>query len=332
MIERIGDFTLTDYEKLIQHHMSNICPDYPKYSPIGKVYYENKKHYEGYYWFYETDNFVVDISDFFIKKDFIETDSHYFKQHILLVNNYIISGSGEWLNPYETIEPFSMFIMDTTSPFKRYLLHGNSRFLGVGIKFKQKMVEDYIKKTGEEDFNISTIFFGTQNYMTQPISKLSKEIIDCRLTGEEAKLFFEEKADEWLSIAIDAYKEHQDRKELSFEDQNGIENVARYIEDHYPFDIPQDLLENIAAMGGTKLKETFKKVYHMSITEFTQRKRMNIAENLLLTTDFDSKDIAEAIGYNSASRFSTLFKRYKGISPTEFRNQKKEVSIKTPFT
>ena len=63
-------------------------------------------------------------------------------------------------------------------------------------------------------------------------------------------------------------------------------------------------------MSGTKLKESFKK-NHLSITEFTQRKRMNIAEQLLVTTDLEIRHIAKTVGYTSPSRFSKLYKRYR---------------------
>ncbi len=70
-------------------------------------------------------------------------------------------------------------------------------------------------------------------------------------------------------------------------------------------------------MGGTKLKKLFKGKYQMSITEYTQRKRMNIAETLLKTSSLKIKDIAKSVGYNSHSKFSAYYKRYKGVHPRE---------------
>ena len=57
----------------------------------------------------------------------------------------------------------------------------------------------------------------------------------------------------------------------------------------------------------------------MSITEYSQRKRMNIAETLLSTTELEIKDVAKSVGYSSHSRFTTLFKKYKGIYPREVK-------------
>ncbi|MDU4026703.1 MAG: AraC family transcriptional regulator, partial [Anaerococcus sp.] len=64
----------------------------------------------------------------------------------------------------------------------------------------------------------------------------------------------------------------------------------------------------------------FKEKYGQSITEYTQRKRMNVAETLLLNTELPIKEIAESVGYSSHSKFSIYYKRYKGKLPSEVRN------------
>ena len=102
-------------------------------------------------------------------------------------------------------------------------------------------------------------------------------------------------------------------------DITAIEQVSSYIDEHYNQAIVQKDLEKIAMMSGTKLKNTFKAHYHMTITEYLQRKRINIAEHLIVTTNLDIQTIAKKVGYQSPSRFSTLFKRYRGISPKNIK-------------
>ena len=57
----------------------------------------------------------------------------------------------------------------------------------------------------------------------------------------------------------------------------------------------------------------------MSITEYTQRKRMKMAQMLLATSNLDIKNVAFSVGYSSHSRFSTLFKKYNGIYPHQVK-------------
>lgn len=47
---------------------------------------------------------------------------------------------------------------------------------------------------------------------------------------------------------------------------------------------------------------------------------MNIAEQLLLTSDLEIKYIAKTVGYTLPSLFSKLFKRYKGVYSSELKH------------
>lgn len=97
-----------------------------------------------------------------------------------------------------------------------------------------------------------------------------------------------------------------------------MKNVCRYIDDHYAMDLNQSLLCTIAYMGKTKLKQCFKEKYDMTITEYIQRRRISIAEHMLISTRLKVSEVARCVGYSSHSRFSALFKKYKGFSPQEF--------------
>ena len=46
---------------------------------------------------------------------------------------------------------------------------------------------------------------------------------------------------------------------------------------------------------------------------------MNIAETLLITGNLDIKAIAKSVGYTSHSKFTSYFKRYKGIYPRDVK-------------
>lgn len=308
------------FDEITKKYNCILCSESNKYSSLGKMFLADNEFYEGRYWYYENKDFIIDIHDLFIKKDYIETEVISIPQSISLISNYLISGSGEWLDPYQTLEPRSMFIVKNGYINEKYVLHGKSKFFMVGIKFKDSMIDQCVfKKTNIRKNDIIKIFLDIQNNITKPISKIADEILNCKMEGISAELFFEAKAKEWLSITLNAYEKRKKLPPLIESDKSSIERVAAYINDHYAFTISQQFLEKIAAVSGTKLKQLFKQMYNMSITEFTQRKRINAAENLLLTTDLEIRDIAKSVGYSSSSRFSTLFKRYKGIYPKDIR-------------
>ena len=322
---------MNTFKEMVSKYVQGPCQDCKKYSSLGEKFFVDNGCCRGVYWCYESDEFIVDIHDFYISEDFIQDEFPKMENIFFIVSNYIISGNGEWFSPYKSIEPGSMFIMDSANPPKRYSLHKNSQFTSVGMKFKKKFFQRYVDNKSFPSKDLIKIFSKSQNQITQPIHKLATEIISCKMDGLPAKLFFEAKAKEWLSITLDAYKKNDSSVKLTQEDAYAIENVAKYIEDHYACNISQDFLEKSSAMSGTKLKNTFKEKYKMSITEFTQRKRMNMAENLLLTTDLDIAHIAKSVGYNSPSRFSSLYKRYKGIYPKDVRKKPYDLGKKKCF-
>lgn len=102
-----------------------------------------------------------------------------------------------------------------------------------------------------------------------------------------------------------------------------MEKVRHYINDHLMATIPQDLLAKIDMMSKTKLKTAFKTKYHMTITEYIQRRRMALADHLLMTTQLEIKEVAIVVGYTSHSRFSSLFRKYVGVYPHDIKKQPK---------
>lgn len=291
-----------------------------KYSPAGRTYYSQTENYEGTYWYYETDQFIIDIHDLFIKREFLSEEYPDMGQYMSFISTYLKSANGECFNPYQALTSNTVIVMDMNHKDMRFLLHANFPYVRIGINFKEKMIKEYISHhLGPGVPDISRLLFETRELVTKPVEKLANAILNCNMTSPAAEIFFEAKAKEWLSIGLDAYFNRAKSKPISHTDENAIQDVASYINDHYALDISQELLEKIAMMSGTKLKHVFKQKYQMSITEYSQRKRMNIAETLLSTTELDIKDVAKSVGYRSHSRFTALFKKYKGIYPREVK-------------
>lgn len=296
------------------------CPNCYKYCQAGKTACIQNEDFDGLYWYYETDQFIINIHDFFIKK---ETVAHSFPDmspFMSFSSSYIKSANGESFNPYQTLTANTMFVTSMDKIKIRFLLHANFPYVSVGINFKDKMIKDYISCHLNTNYiTVSDVFFDTRELVTKPMEKLANSILNCNMSSPAAEIFLEAKAKEWLSVTLDAYLNKAKSKQISESDEKAIENVANYINDHYALDISQELLEKIAMMSGTKLKNVFKQKYQMSITEYSQRKRMNIAETLLSTTELEIRDIAKSVGYTSHSRFTVLFKKYKGIYPREVK-------------
>ena len=71
------------------------------------------------------------------------------------------------------------------------------------------------------------------------------------------------------------------------------------------------------------LTEHFKAEFGITIMEYVTKKRMELSEKLLITTDEPLREIAAAVGFSDVEYFSRTFKKHHGISPAAWRKENK---------
>lgn len=314
------------YYDFVKEYMNvDECKNNRKYSSAGHTFCwskNNSTHAEGLYWFYEGDGFIIDVHDFYIREEVIRNSTYSMADYMSIYSSYIVSANGEKFSPYQTLTANSLCTLDFDNIRDDFLflLHENSYYLSVSIGFKRELLEKYLSSINinPESF-YSTLLQTNQIILTKSLEKVAMEILNCKMEAPAADFFLKAKANEWISIVIDTYLNRKKYK-IEIDDDKALEDVARFLDDHFAMNVNQETLEKISRMSGTKLKNLFKEKYGQGITEYTQRKRMNMAETLLLNTKLPIKEIAESVGYTSHSKFSIYYKRYKGKLPSEVRN------------
>lgn len=314
------------YYDFIKDYMKvDECKNNKKYSSAGHTFCwkkEDSTYADGLYWFYEGDGFIIDVHDFYIREEVIQNNTYSMADYVSIYSSYIVSANGEKFSPYQTITANSLctFDFDNIKDDFLFLLHENSYYLAVSIGFKRELLEKHLLSINinPESF-YSTLLQTNQIILTKALGKVAMEILNCKMNSPADDFFFKAKANEWVSIVIDTYSNRKKYK-IESDDNKALEDVVRFLDDHFAMNVNQETLEKISKMSGTKLKNLFKEKYGQSITEYTQRKRMNVAETLLLNTELPIKEIAESVGYTSHSKFSIYYKRYKGKLPSEVRH------------
>ena len=314
------------YYNFVKEYMNvDECKNNKKYSSAGHTFCwskEDSTYAEGLYWFYEGDGFIIDVHDFYIREEVVQNSTYSMADYVSIYSSYIVSANGEKFNPYQTLTANSLctFDFDNIKDDFRFLLHENCYYLAVSIGFKKELLEKHLSSINIDlESFYRALFQSNQIILTKSLEKVAMEILNCKMSAPAANLFFKAKANEWISRVIDTYLNRKNYK-IESDDDKALEDVARFLDDHFSMNINQRTLEKISKMSGTKLKNLFKEKYGQSITEYTQRKRMNVAETLLLNTELPIKEIAESVGYTSHSKFSIYYKRYKGKLPNEVRN------------
>ena len=75
------------------------------------------------------------------------------------------------------------------------------------------------------------------------------------------------------------------------------------------------------SVSESSIKNYFSGVYGQSIAQYTARRRMALAADLLAATRLPVLDIAARAGYVSQSKFSAAFRREYSCTPSEYRRR-----------
>lgn len=92
-----------------------------------------------------------------------------------------------------------------------------------------------------------------------------------------------------------------------------------YINSNYTSAITLEQLCEVTGVSKQHLCRLFQSVLSARPMEYIAKRRIQAAKELLSHTDIPIEEIAEQTGFCSGSYFCKLFRRYEGITPTQFR-------------
>ena len=104
--------------------------------------------------------------------------------------------------------------------------------------------------------------------------------------------------------------------------QDSQEQIIRHVHNELTANLAERVTIEEYLMNTTTLKRCFKQVYGETIAAHMKKHRMEQAASLLLKTQNDIAAIAQAVGYESQSRFTAAFKETYGELPTEYRRRR----------
>lgn len=95
--------------------------------------------------------------------------------------------------------------------------------------------------------------------------------------------------------------------------------IISYIQQHYMEPISLSDVANHFHFNPSYLSTLFSSHHGEGFSEYLNRVRVDKAAELLQTTDMAISDISVQVGYSDHSYFTKVFKKLKGISPSQFR-------------
>lgn len=103
-----------------------------------------------------------------------------------------------------------------------------------------------------------------------------------------------------------------------------LQKMLTYIYTHYSEKITLDDIASSASLSSGYVNHLFKDLLHLSPMSYLLACRIEKSEELLRDYSQDITQISEAVGFESPSYFTEMFKRQKGYSPREYRRMLKQ--------
>lgn len=110
-------------------------------------------------------------------------------------------------------------------------------------------------------------------------------------------------------------------KELQTDYKSRITRVFDYIDENLEANLSLSKISAIAYFSPFHFHRVFKFVTGETLNEYITRRRIEKSALGLLHKSITTTEIAHQLGFSDNSSFSRTFKKYYGVSPTEFKKQ-----------
>lgn len=166
------------------------------------------------------------------------------------------------------------------------------------------------------------------NYLTQPerLERLFRQFLEDQETGllhpYAASLLT-------MLMLIEASQIHVEMTSAS-DDPNVVATWAHtYIRINYNRPITTQWIARAVGYNPDYLGRIYRRVYGCTLTEAVHRRRVNVACEYLLDTSMTIEQIAQVCGFSDPDYFRRVFRRYVGISPGTYRDERSRVHVNT---
>ncbi len=196
---------------------------------------------------------------------------------------------------------------------QRYVYFGADQTEVFWVHFTGRNVKNILRGYGIQD-NMRIINTGTSPEYTRLFKQMIQELQRCQTDYKDLLVLLLQQL--FISIHRQITKEHKLKNEYL---DSEMEIAMQYFNDHYNAEIN---IEEYAASRGMSVSwfiRNFKLYTNTTPMQYIVSLRIANAQMLLETTNYNVTEIGNIVGYDNPLYFSRIFRKQKGISPSEYR-------------
>ena len=250
---------------------------------------------------------------------------------------YIVDGHGEFElqnRQFASGEKGDVMIFNCKSAVKKAMLGKSGMNCISIILFTNDVITFLNEFLGTNDFSSSDFFNDirkSDSVVTFPCGELLEKLFleTIRLPGVFSKYTVRLVVIHAIILLIQKFRckdscdvrMKSDTPDAYFSGTTGrkVQNVRRIINSNLEKEISIEELACKVNLNRTTLQKVFKEMYGLTVNEYRTKARLQLAKNLLVSTDLSITEIAGRCGYANASKFSEVIKRNEGVLPKDWR-------------
>lgn len=187
------------------------------------------------------------------------------------------------------------------------------------------VIDEYVELLKEEDCNspedikmLAGELWGIFAYCLYEVGLLLDDLFpNVEISEELARLSNLDEFSNWLkdkvTVICNNYMWHGNNRH-----RQAVDFMIQYIHEHYAEEITLGDLANKVYISRNYLSSIFRSITGETFNNYLTRVRIEKAKELLMQPNMLVYEVAEKVGYKNVPYFSTLFKKYTGMNPTDY--------------
>ena len=207
---------------------------------------------------------------------------------------------------------------------QKYVYYGSEQAEVYWVHFTGNNVKNILRSYGIGD-DMQVFHTGTSLELTRIFKQMIQELHQCKADYKELLTLLLHQI--FIHIHRQLTKDHKLKNDYL---DNEMELAIQYFNENYNSEIN---IEKYAASRGMSISwfiRNFKQYTDTTPMQYLVSMRITNAQMLLETTSYNVTEIGNIVRYDNPLYFSRIFKKCKGVSPSEYRKQEQPPFLQSP--